>query len=153
LEALRYEQARIEDARRLAAAMRDVDRNAIINLGEDPEDMIATTIHASLGDAWVAHIHGELAAAWGIVPAGFVTGWAVPWLCPTPVVEKYPKIFYRESRRMLALLVRHYAYLGNLIDTRHEQSRRWAERLGFKIGEPVALGPLGHKFFPCTIGG
>lgn len=146
---IEYRQATLEDARLVVPLMRQVDKNQIIALGEPVESTVASAIHMSAGDAWVAYFDDQLAAIWGIVPCSLVTGAAIPWLLTTKIVEKSRKTFFKESRRLMQLLARHYGRLENMIDVNHKASLRWARRVGFSVGEPAPVGPRGALF--CKI--
>jgi hypothetical protein len=146
---IEHKQAVIEDARRVIPLMRQVDKNQILALGAGVEDTVAAAIHMSVGDAWVTYFDGQIAAVWGIVPCSLVTGAAIPWLLTTAIVERQPKTFFKESRRMMHLMARHYGRLENMIDVNHRASLRWARRVGFEVAAPAPVGPRGALF--CKI--
>ncbi len=104
---------------------------------------------AALGDAWYATIGGEPAALWGVrvLRRSTLGDLATVWLLTTDVVERYRKVFWRESRRELLRLLEldgGRIRLINAIDARYEQALRWANRLGIRLCPPAPYGTPGN---------
>lgn len=153
MAALRHVLATPEDARRVAPQMHEVDKATIDAIGAGVEETLCVAIAMSLGDAWVTYIDGELAALWGVTPMSLATGSVVPWLVTTKVIDHHHKTFYKESRRLLAMMRRRYSRLSNAIDSRHAASLRWARRLGFTIAPAAPHGPQGVPFHLISMEG
>jgi hypothetical protein len=92
---------------------------------------------------------GEVACMWGVEHMRWsaVSGRVgAAWLLTSALVEKYPKTFWKHCREEVARIFRSYDLLVNAIDARHEQSLRWAKRLGFDLQEQQAYGVEGRPF-------
>src|SRR5512144_2019307 len=53
---------------------------------------------------WGARIAGQPAAMWGVRPMNLLGNIGVPWALTGWVVEKYPVLFFKTSKDMLALM-------------------------------------------------
>lgn len=99
--------------------------------------------------AFAGLIDGEVACMWGVEHLRYsaVSGRVgAVWLLTSPIIERYPKVFWRGCRRELAALFESYDLLVNAIDARHVQAVRWARRLGFPLEEPRSFGVEGRLF-------
>ena len=146
------------DARRLAAELRVADAAEVrASTGREPLPVIIEAIAMS-SEVWALHLHGGLACIWGVVrddsapsAAGRV---GIAWMLTTPVIERWPLLFWRTCLRVLPLLLRNWEVLVNAIDARHKQALRWARRLGFRLDPPAPFGAEGLDFclFTVTLG-
>ncbi len=98
-------------------------------------------------------IDGEPAAIWGVAHVSLLAGHAVPWALTTPVIERKPKAFYRECKKIIKAMRALYGTLDNYVDGRHRKALRWAERLGFKVGVAVPVGKDRTPFYKISMGG
>jgi hypothetical protein len=94
---------------------------------------------------------GELACIYGVLKSPKSTVLHpiyYAWLLTTPVVEKYPKTFFRESLRVTHELTKKYGALTNYVDARYEKAVRWLLRIGFQFTKsPIGVGPTGVPFY------
>jgi hypothetical protein len=132
--------------------MREEDLWGLMALGEDPPEGLLAAIRFSTKPEKI-FFDGELTAIWGVVPYCLLTGHGMPWVLTTAAVNKYPIAFYKESMRVVSELRTRYSRLYSLIDSRHTSSLKWADRLGFKVELPQALGPNGMLFSRVTMEG
>jgi len=151
--AISFDRASLEDARWFSKLMREEDRQEVLALGETLEGGLMQSIHLSLGDVWIVRFNGEPAALFGIVTCSILTGYVVPWLVTTKVIDQFPKTFFTLSRRILHLMRHRYALMGNHVDARYEKALRWVRRLGFSVHAAQALGPNKTLFHPVTMEG
>lgn len=138
-----------EDAVRLAANLRPVEVEELrAATGQEPLPCILEGLDMS-SEAWAVYIGGELACVWGVVPMrqGLLTGRSgVAWLLSTHAVERWPIAFWKLCLRVVPELLKRWDEIVNAIDVRHQQSVRWARRLGFKLEEPRPFGVAGLDF-------
>lgn len=107
-------------------------------------------------ETWTAKFNGEVAAMFGVAhhPVGTeLAPVAVGWLLTTPVVDKYPILFFKHCKLRLADLAARYGVIFNYVDARHKQALAWAERLGFIVHPPIKFGKHGEPFHLIVYGG
>lgn len=107
-------------------------------------------------EAWTARINGEVGAMLGVVAHRESTLLApinLVWMLTTRVVDKYPVAFYKASYRVVRDLATRHGLLINYVDARYARALGWAERIGFKMSPPLALGTHGELFIPIVFGG
>ncbi len=110
------------------------------------------TVRASVAvsaEAWATEFNGELVALWGVAPRShsLLDGRVgVCWMMTTTTVDRYPKAFWAQCKRLLRELTERWDVLVNAIDCRHEQALRWAARLGARFDAPAPFGALGLPF-------
>lgn len=95
-----------------------------------------------------ATLDGQPEAMFGIGTVNALTGHACPWLLGTDAIDKNQKTFWQASCWWIAELRGRYSLLSNVVDDRHEKSKRWLTRLGFVLGEPINMGYEGRPFRP-----
>lgn len=144
------------DAAMLAINMRHEDREEVI--ASDGPDVHATVLESirRSEEAWALTIGGELACVWGIVRSPFGLGSVadgVVWMLSTNVVERNPKSFWRECKRVVPELTQKWGMLVNAIDTRHTKAIRWGHRLGFRFTKVEEFGIAKKPFAFFSVGG
>lgn len=95
-----------------------------------------------------ATLDGRPEAMFGVGSINAISGAACPWLLGTDAIDHNRKIFWQASCWWIAELRHRYSILSNVVDDRHEKSKRWLKRLGFTLGEPVNMGYEGRPFRP-----
>ncbi len=123
--------------------------------GVSPVEAIIQSWAASQ-EAWTVRMNGEPAAMYGasVHPFGSeLAPVAVAWLLTTPVVDRHPVLFVRESKRIVRDLYRRYGDLINYVDARYGKSLRWADCIGFEIHPAIPFGKNGELFHPIVFGG
>jgi hypothetical protein len=144
------------DAAVLAMTIRQEDREEIVaSDGPDVYDTILESVRRS-EEAWALLIDGELACIWGVVRSpnglGSVAD-GVVWMLSTNVINRKPKTFWRECKRLVPELVARWGLLVNAIDIRHEKAIRWGNRLGFRFTNVSRFGIGGNLFAFFSVGG
>ena len=74
------------------------------------------------------------------------------WLLGTDEIYNYPITFYRESKKILPLLMQDYNYLENYVDARNVLSLRWLKWLGFTVKDAQIMGVENKLFHHVFIG-
>lgn len=107
-------------------------------------------------ETYTIRFNGQPAGMFGVAihPAGTTLApIGVAWLLTTPVVDKYPVTFFRESKRVVKEFASRYGLLMNFVDARYTRALLWAERLGFHVHSPIPFGKGGEPFRMITYGG
>ncbi len=134
----------------LAANMRPIDADEVRAASHDPlEEIVARSVRDSF-EAHSVFINNELVSIWGIWEApdlyakyGRV---GIGWLLSTRGIEKNPKVWLNECRRVMSELVQRWDAVIGAIDLRHHKSLRWADRLGFELGKHEVMGVENRPF-------
>lgn len=125
------------DAVLLASVIRPADAAEIEASGfPNPLDALVRSMAAS-AVAFSVELEGELACVGGVqemAPVGCV------WLITGAAVDRNRRAFWRESQRVMGVLLKRYRVLTNRIDARYGASIRWARRLGAEVHPPSVLG-------------
>lgn len=95
-----------------------------------------------------ATLDGNPEVMFGVGTTSLLGGVASPWMLGTNKIDENRKVFWRGSVLWIESLRQRYQILQNHVDDRHEQSKRWLTRLGFKLGEPKRMGYQGLPFRP-----
>lgn len=91
-------------------------------------------------------INDEPVAIFGVRRISMVPSIGVPWLLGTDAITENPIEFARASKKYLPEVQRGYESLRNFVDSRHKESVRWLQWLGFTIHEPIPYG-VEHRYF------
>lgn len=149
LTEVRYVHATKAHARKLARTMRAADVAEVMASGGFlPEQAVRRSMNLSHA-AWAALLGDELLAVFGVIPVKDDGG--IAWMLTSTAVDRHPLTFWRESKKVIAVLRDHYAFLRNMVDARYLQAASWAKRLGFEVGEPVPFGKAGLPFRPIVL--
>jgi hypothetical protein len=136
----------VEDAIELAENLRPDDvREVAATSASDPLAAILRCITAS-ERAWTGRVDGKLAFIGGIGAANMLSGWRVPWLLGTPVLEQNGVAFLRFCRRNLPEIRAAYPLMMNHVDARSVGTVEWLKWLGFRIYPPRPYGILARPF-------
>lgn len=136
--------AKIEDAELLAPLLCPEDLVELDALGFKPVDAIKSSIEASR-KALSIFIDGEIAAVLGVAPR--VWGGQF-WLLTGLAVRRAPIAFLKQGKLAFEMLSAGEALMANVVDARHEQALRLAERFGFFIADAQPHGRNGEPFRP-----
>lgn len=104
-------------------------------------------------ESWAVRVNGELLGIYGIMQLSLVPDHARPWCLTTKLVDRRPKTFYKLSKILFQQLQEQHPQMSLYIDQRYTKAIRWAESLGFKVGETVAVGRQGRPFVHVATGG
>lgn len=94
------------------------------------------------GIARTALADGVPVAMWGVDQAGCI------WMIGTDAIDKYRKIFLRESRRELEQFQERHELLWNWVDARNRKAIRWLKWLGFELLDAQPYGVMRKPFHP-----
>jgi hypothetical protein len=146
---VKYVQAEAEHAEVLIANMRADDERECIASGLTSQSAVLQSMGRS-DFRQAVYFGGKLACIYGVLknPRSTVLHPLYSaWVLTTPVVEKYPKTFFKESLRVTHELTKKYGTLTNYVDARYEKAIRWLLRIGFEFtGAPPGMGPTGVPF-------
>lgn len=131
--------------RAMAPRMRAADKRELAALGVTPEQGLLLSFRRS---DWcrVAMCRGRVVCAWGLGTVSILGGIGGPWMLSTPLVERMPRDFLRESRRQVAEMRAAFPVLVGFVDARYRGAVRWMQWLGFVMKPPVPIG--GVPFHP-----
>jgi len=127
--------ATLEDAERVAARLREEDRQEVLAAGGvDPRIVLPSYVREGR-EVYAAGLAEEGLAEllWGIDPIPFYDGVAVVWMLSTDRIYDYPVEFVIRTREGLDQLHERFELLTNFIDARNERHIRWLKWLGFKF--------------------
>jgi hypothetical protein len=124
-------QAKIEDAAKLIASLREVDTEALMKFGVDPLKLIQHSI--PLMETYVGLIDNEVVTIVFIEPVSMIEGRAKISILVTSLADKYPLIFARYTRRLLDRLLKFYPRLFGEVDPEYHRSSKWLRWLGFEV--------------------
>lgn len=149
---VRIVRAETEHAQHLGPVMRDPDIVEVYAAsGYLPVEAVEHAIEASV-QAWTCYFGTEIAACFGIASLNMLDGVGVPWALTGEVVDRYPILFYRTSKDVLAWMRQQYPTMVNRIDCRNEKAIRWAKRVGFDVARPDGvMNKHGILFRHCAI--
>lgn len=115
--------------------------------GRDSREVVIESVERS-AMAWAGLADGQLVCLFGVVPLSLVGVTGVPWLLGSDAVCSYSRQFLRRNRAYVALMLREYPLLANVVDARNDVSIRWLGWLGFTFGRPQPMGARGLPFIP-----
>lgn len=143
--------ARPGDAELLAPRMRAEDAaECLASCGLGPLPALLESIAASRV-VFALELGGELAALFGVVdgPRKTLLGptaFDIIWSLTSDAVTRHPRAFWRESKRIVAELLRAFPELRNAIDARYTAALRWVARLGAEVQPAEPWGVSGLPF-------
>lgn len=114
--------------------MRSSDYAKLAQLG-DPETLLAQEITKSFL-SYAGMIEGKTVALWGAHVAGVLSDEAYIWLVCSSLVDKYPFVFLRHSRKVLRSFAGEFKVIRGVVHVDFSKSVKWLEWLGFEI-EPA----------------
>ena len=138
-----------EDARRVAAALRESDRLEIEALNLDPAFALMDSFAGS-DEAYAAYVDGEAAMIFGVGETMF-SDEAFVWALGTDVCNRAPLAMVRIGRAMVGRFLETYPRLTNWCDARYDKTIKWLRLLGFTIGDPEPYGAKGALFRKLSI--
>lgn len=153
---VRLEPVTADHVEELAPKVRAADAAEVLaSGGYSPREALEESVAAS-DHAFALVVAGEVLAIWGVV------GWGHPgappaggivWAITGAAVEQHRRIFWRQSRVAVSVLLRHYPMLFNYVDARYTAALRWVRRLGFEVQEARPFGVSGLPFHPIVLRG
>ena len=141
----------------LVATMRREDVEECAALGLSPREAVERSAMVSEFSVTVL-FDGEVAAMSGVRTIASETALGPPvsgvfWILTGEPCARHPRAFLKHSRELVAGYLRYCPHLFNYIDARHKPALRMAKWMGFNLGAPKPLGPLGADFIPFSVQG
>lgn len=127
--------AKIEHLIDLVERMRERERSAFEQLGENPEKVLTQELAKSIV-SYTGLVDGKVAVVCGARSEGLLAADAYVWITCTDLVEQHPLVFLRHTRKVLAMLHQYFDTIHGLVLADFYVSVRWLEWLGFAVGEP-----------------
>jgi hypothetical protein len=141
--------ATVDHAR--AIVLRPGDAAEIAALGVTQEEGLRTSLERAVwADAYL--VDGEVAAILGCGFSSLLGGHATPWLITGVPIERVRKSFAKLAKARIAELHAQYGTLVNYVHADYRASLRFMAWLGFVVGEPQPVGPLGASFCRVSMG-
>jgi hypothetical protein len=134
-------------ARELAARLRPRDLAEVEASGVDPEEDLLRGVEVSEW-ARTALVAGRVAAMWGVIRLGLLNPTGCVWFLTSPDVERVPVRLMRQARIEIAEMQAVFPVLATMMHARHDQARRFVERIGFEVLPAVAVPVTGELFHP-----
>jgi len=141
----------IPDARRITLdtippfTLRSADVEECVAGGLTPQLAVQRSVAAS-DRAYAEWLGDDLLCLWGYRRYGPV---AMMWMLSTPAVDAHARLFARESRALLGMLLREFRAVRVLVHNGHTQAIRWLEWLGFTpasaLNEQFTLMQVGQN--------
>lgn len=125
----------------LARRLRAADKAEVMAQGLTPEEALLGSLRGSLW-ARMALLGGRPFCMWGVEAASLIGGVGYPWLLGSPLLDRFPRDFLRESRAGLAEMLETFERLEVFVDARYGKTARWMRWLGFVSGDPVFFGDV-----------
>ncbi|MCR4296521.1 MAG: hypothetical protein NUW21_13380 [Elusimicrobia bacterium] len=147
--------ATLDHALDLAPRLRAEDAAEVLaSSGRSPFEALAFAVAYS-DEASALLFDGEVACLYGVAAIresflGPPVAWSI-WLLGSDALRRHRRTFVRLSREVVAILRARYAVLFNFVDARYVAALRWAEWLGFEVGEPRPYGVAGLPFRLITL--
>lgn len=133
-------QADYEGALLVFDDLRREDSMEIARFGP-PEELLTELLATS--EAWIAKLDGKIACVWGVRPAESPIDPAFLWLITTNLINTVPVCMARESAKFVYKALYRWGVLEGWVLVENERSQRWLKWLGFSLGEPFELPPVG----------
>lgn len=143
------------DVEALAATMREGDAAECAAWGYTPRQALEMGLKGLA--CFATTFDGEVGAMWGCCTgaawpgASHLGGARCVWLLTGEAVERHPRAFYEESKRVVATVTALWGRVGNAVDVRYVRALRWLRALGGRLGPTVDV--RGHLFLVVTFGG
>ncbi len=132
----------------LTLSLRRADRDEVEALtGRDARAVLVESVEKS-ASAWAGLADGKLVCLFGVVPMTLTGVTGIPWLLGSDQVAAYSREFLRRNKGYVQTMLKDFPVLTNVVDARNTVSIRWLRWLGFTLGEPLPMGPLGLPFIP-----
>lgn len=141
--------ATLEHVLALTARLREADIVQATCMGITGEHALRESFRHSVV-ARTGIVDGEIAVIGGV--GGALLG-AVgePWLLTSPAVERVPLALVKECRREVATWLDMFGRLEGNVLASYTRAIRFAETLGFEIGEPFTWGPKAVLWRPMSL--
>jgi len=141
----------LRDVRELSNILREKDRQEALNAGVEPHKALYHSFKQGIYRR-TAFVDGMLAAMWGV--AGVTLGLiGQPYLVTSKHVEDISPIkFARIYRQEVEEMKKFFPILENYVDASYNEAVRMLEIAGFKIDNPIELGPNKTLFYRFSIG-
>ena len=114
----------------------------------------------ALVDGWakshystVAMCDGEPLVMYGLVKGDILSGHGVVWMLGANSSLKYKRQFFIQTPPVIEQMLNICSKLYNMVHSKHTESIRWLEWLGFTIEDPQPHGPYNELFHKFHIGG
>ena len=139
----------------LAQRMRRADVAELHALGEiNVNEVVAAGVRDSV-HSWACAVDGRLLFLAGVAPLRahlLCENIGVPWLLGTDEMTRHARKLIRLQAPYIALMLKTFPRLVNLVHADNAQSVRWIKSLGFDLQAARPHGPFGAPFRVFTMG-
>lgn len=112
--------------------LRPADAEECLAGGYTPFQAISHGVENSW-ESFAVYAGPDLLAVWGYWQTGFLGAGCNLWLLSTPVVDRVPLTFARESWRIVHTHLGGFSTLICYVHAEHEQALHWLKWLGFSL--------------------
>lgn len=140
-----------DDVHRMKDKLRASDRQEVLaSHGHSPHEALTFSLESS-PIVYTAVYKNEPVAIFGLVASPLNDGSATIWLLATDGFYPMRKTFLRLSKKFIAIFLKQFPVLYNLVDVNNQGTIRWLKWLGAKFVDPIPYGSAGMLFRPFTI--
>lgn len=125
---MNFRDGSLEDGYRILADLRRQQCETLKKLMIDPESLLRKAIWG--GPSVTVLVNDKPAAMYGVMSETLL-GLSKIWLITTPLIEREPIAFLRNSRRITKDFYEKHGTLIGVVDPDFEKSRAWLEWCGF----------------------
>lgn len=134
----------------IATTAREVDRLEIFyQTGKGLPEALEYAFDLSTR-VWAGYVDDKLITVWGVALGSVADGVGVPWQLATDDLERVAVPFIRRCWHYRNIMREGYDVLHNNVWAGNHTSIRWLKWMGFKLGEPVPMGPFREMFIPFS---
>jgi hypothetical protein len=147
MKKVEFRPATREDARYVAARLRDADREEVVAMGSTPQTAVEWSRLMS-DFAWTGLIDGEPSMIFGCGSSLISTTGEI-WALGTNTCTSAPREMLVYGRYVVSRMLEVFPALQNYCDARYTAAHRWLKKLGFTVHPAEPHGPNGELF--CKI--
>lgn len=134
------------DIAHVAEHMRAADVAEVRAGGREPLVALQESVARSTR-VWVAEVHGQPAAIFGVAPLGTALDpRGAPWLLGTDEVPRSRRALAALTHRYIRQMLAEYPHLINLVHSRNTVAVAWLQHVGFALGQQVRHPATGEPF-------
>lgn len=141
-------EATLEDARAIAATVRDADRDEIwaSHMMTPLQAMEYGLRHSSLARTGFAD--GVPVCMWGVVDESLILSVGIPWMITAAPLDQnhVAMAFLRRCRGAMREFWDGFETLINYVDARNARAIRWLRFMGFALQDPTPYGAFRLPF-------
>ena len=141
----------IEDVEYLSTRLRKEDIEEVwASHRHKPEDALRISLETSTLCLTIDD-NGTPVGMFGVHPETMLGNKGVVWFLSSDRLEKIKSRFLRHGKSFINLMLNHYGYLYNFVDTRNVKSVMWLKFLGAKFSDIVKINDVEFQYFSFEV--